>query len=160
MIRFHHILLIIGLLAFSACKKVKERENSEKYFTLYFVNIERVQPDSGDSYEVLVPIETCFDRVYGKGRSALLTCSNYKEGFKLPLNITADSSRFFFEKGLNRDSITIYYKTIYEGGGNEFEVIYHVDRIGTSFKSFTRKCIKDITTQCSSNEAFLSGTVF
>lgn len=144
----------------TACKKVPERGNAEKEFTLYFAD--RQIEISGEDNRTLkwVYYNACFDKVYGIGRPALSSCSNYSQGFNLPLNIDAPSSRFYLEKGNKRDSITIYYHTMHEAGGNEIEVVYFVDSIKTSFPRCTRECIKDIVPYCKDNEAYMSATVY
>ena len=145
----------------AGCKKVPERGNSEKNFTLYFAENKLVIDSSNDNHSWKWSyVDTCFTKVYGKGKSALSACSQHSTGFQLPLDIEGHSSTFYFEKGKKQDTMAVYYHTKYVGGGNEIEVIYSIDSIKTSFPRWTKACIHDITPYCKDNEAYLSATVY
>ena len=159
-IHFHIVVALLCLLVIG-CKKVPERGNSEKDFTLYFAEILTiVDTVEGKKTQMWVYKDTCYQKVYGVGRPALSSCSNSSNGFKLPLNIDAYSSKFYFQQGNKKDSITIYYRTKYETGGHALEVVYLIDSIYMSFPRWTATCIKDITPYCKDNEAFMSATVY
>lgn len=154
------ISIVFCFLA-TACKKVQERPNSEKNFTLYFAERELViDSTNGNRSWKWSYLDTCLSKVHGSGKAALSSCSNHSTGFVLPLNINAPNSKFYFEKGNKKDSMTIYYHTFYEGSGNEFEMVYSIDSIKTSFPRWTKSCVKDITPYCKNNEAFMSATVY
>ncbi len=147
------VLLGMGVAALTmlACSKNDIHVNAEKNFTLFFVGRDSLLED------------TCFDSVYAVGHGPLMTCSNYDKGFGLPLNIGADTSRFYFMKAKRVDTLTIVYSRRYEGGGTEFETIYTITQIKTSFDSLTTRCTKNFTNNttqnCNGEDAHLSATI-
>lgn len=149
---FVYFALFASCCLFSTCQKVTKKVNSEKSFVLYFAEIED---------ETVLSKNVCFDKVYGQGRVPLaIPCSNTTEGIKLPLNIAADTSCFFFVNGKKTDTLALGYTRTFEGGGAEFEVKYNIRHISSSFKSLSTQCIEGITPECNGNQAFLSATIF
>jgi hypothetical protein len=140
-------VVVAGLIVLVACKKNTTHVNSEKDFTLYFKDKDTTI------------LNKCFDKVYGQGKAGLSSCSNFRSGLQLPMNIDSDSSRFYFVKGNKTDTLTICYQRSYEGGGPEFEVIYTITRLSYSFDSLTTQCIPGLNLTCNGNDAYHSATV-
>ena len=143
-----YISASILLLLTCTCKKVTKQVNSEKPFSIFVVDSQNV------------PQNMCFDRVWGNGRANLTSCTNFKEGIKLPLNIQTDTSMFFFKTGTKTDTITLLYTKRYEPASGEFEVIFNIQQIKTTFSSLSLKCITDLTPKCNGDQAYLSATIY
>ena len=139
----------ILVVLFATCKKVTKQVNSEKMFSLVFV-------DNSNT-----PINKCYDRVWAEGKANLANCSNTTIGLQLPLSIKSDSiSTFFFRKDNKTDTlILVYHKTI-TSGINEFEVLYDLKQIKGSFKKSSLKCFPDLTPKCDGEKALLSAVIF
>jgi hypothetical protein len=144
-----YLCLPITLLLFGTCKKVTKQVNSEKMFSLIFVD------------SLNTPINQCYDRVWAEGKANLANCSNSTDGLQLPLSIKSDSTSTFFLKKNNKIDtlIVVYHKTI-APQTSEFEVFYDLTQIKGSFKKWSIKCIPDLTPKCDGNKAQLSAVIF
>ena len=143
-----YLCFSIGLLLFGACKKVTKKVNSEKMFSLIFAD------------SLSLPINQCYDRVFALGKSDLASCSNFKTGLQLPLNINSDSSIFYLQKGSKTDTLILKFKTTIEPRENEFEVFYDIKQIKGSFKNTSLQCIPELNPKCDGNKAQLSAVIF
>jgi len=137
------------LILFGACKKVTKHVNSEKMFSLIFVD------------SLNTPINQCYDRVWAEGKANLPNCSNTTIGLQLPLSIKSDStSTFFLRTNDKTDTLIVVYNKTILPGNDEFEVFYDITRIKGSFKKTSLKCIPDLTPKCDGNKAHLSAVIF
>jgi hypothetical protein len=131
-----------------SCKKVKQKNiNSEKTFDLFVL-------DTLDT-----PVNKCYDRVWGAGRADLMPCSNFAEGFKLPLNIKIDSSVFYFKSGDRTDTITFKYTKQFEPNA-EFEVMFTIKQIKCTMGNLNLKCIPNLNQSCNGNQASFSASIY
>jgi hypothetical protein len=143
------IYLSIILILFCACKKVTKQVNSEKIFSLIFVD------------SLNIPFNQCFDRVWAEGKSNLPNCSNFNVGLQLPLSIKSDSTSIFYFKTNNKtDTLILIYNRTIVPSTNEFEVLYDLTTIKGSFKKTSIKCIPNLTPSCNGDKAILSAVIF
>ena len=144
-----YLCLPIILILFCTCKKMTNKVNSEKMFSLIFVD------------SLNTPINQCYDRVWAEGKGNLPNCSNSTTGLQLPLSIKADSTTIFYlKKNDKTDTLIVMYKKTIAPGNNEFEVFYDLTQIKGSFKKTSIKCIPDLTPKCDGDKALLSAVIF
>jgi hypothetical protein len=146
--KLFYLYLGIIMLLFCACKKVTKKVNSEKMFSLIFVD------------SLNTPINQCYDRVWAEGKANLGSCSNTTIGLQLPLSIKSDSSIFFFRKNDKTDTLILVYAKTIEPQSSEFEVFYEPTQLKGSFKKSSLKCIPDLTPKCDGEKAHLSAVIF
>jgi hypothetical protein len=146
--KLHYLLLAIVLSLFGECKKVTKKVNSEKMFSLVFAD------------SLNKPINQCYDRVWSDGKGNLTNCSNTTIGFQLPLSIKSDSNIFYFKKNDKTDTLILVYHKLIVPGTNEFEVLYDLTRLKSSFEKSSLKCIPDLTPKCNGDKASLSAVIF
>lgn len=127
----------------SSCKKVTGRPNAEKNFYVYMV-------DSN-----LVPLDTCFDKVYALGKTNIDPCTQVTTGIKLPLNIQSERSTFYFIKDEDTNSLTIHYKAFVDKDSEAFGMRFDVYNVESSFK-INKKCIPNLSYSCKDDEAIYS----
>ena len=146
--RLLYISLAIISLFLVTCKKVTKKVNSEKMFSLIFVD------------SLNIPINQCYDRVWAKEKGNLENCSYSTIGLQLPLSIKADSNIFFLQKNNLIDTVVLVYKKTITPQTSEFEVFYDLTKISGSFKKTSLKCIPNLTPKCDGDKAMLSAVVF
>lgn len=143
-----YLFVPVILLLFGECKKVTKKVNSEKMFSLIFVD------------SLNAPINQCYDRVWARDRANLSNCSNGAPGLQLPLSIRADSSIFFFHKNSKTDTLILIYNKTIAPGTTEFEIFYDITQIKGSFKKPNTDCISNLTPSCDGNKALLSAVIY
>ena len=124
------------LLAIFSCRRVNDQPNAEKPFVLFITD------STGEIRNY------CFDRVYGLGNKNLNACCTPTRGIYLPLSITDSTSTFLFEKGREKDTLTITYTKYYSLGQREYTVFFRLKNVRSTFPNITMACIPAISLYC------------
>lgn len=146
--KLYPIYVPLLLLLLCTCKKETKHVNSEKNFSLIFA-------DSAKA-----PMNKCFDKVWAEGRAALGSCSNYQEGLKLPLSLKYDATIYYFHSKGKTDTLTIKYSRRFEPQSSEFEAMYTILELKSSFPNISQKCVSDLTPTCDGDKTYLSAVVY